>query len=37
MSTIETTPTWTKLPPIEAHYGGCLNCGPRPAQFRLTV
>lgn len=25
--------TWTKLPPIEAHYGGCLNCGPRPVQF----
>ena len=24
---------WTKQPPIEAHYGGCLNCGPRPALF----
>ena len=29
----ETAPTWTKLPPIEAHYGGCLTCGPCPAQF----
>ena len=35
MTTTETTPAWTKLPPIEAHYGGCLNCGPRPAQFPL--
>lgn len=25
--------SWEKLPPIEAHYGGCLNCGPRPAKF----
>lgn len=25
--------TWEKLPPIDAHYGGCLNCGPRPATF----
>ena len=33
MSTTEATSAWTKLPPIEAHYGGCLNCGPRPAQF----
>jgi hypothetical protein len=33
MTTTETTSAWTKLPPIEAHYGGCLNCGPRPAQF----
>ena len=35
MSTTEATSAWTKLPPIEAHYGGCLNCGPRPAQFPL--
>ena len=33
MSTTEATSAWTKLPPIEAHHGGCLNCGPRPAQF----
>ena len=33
MSTTEAASAWTKLPPIEAHYGGCLNCGPRPAQF----
>lgn len=33
MTTTEATSAWTKLPPIEAHYGGCLNCGPRPAQF----
>ena len=33
MTTTETAVAWTKLPPIEAHYGGCLNCGPRPAQF----
>ena len=25
--------TWTKLTAIAAHHGGCLNCGPRPAQF----
>ena len=33
MTTTETTPAWTKLPPIEAHYGGCLNCSQRPATF----
>ena len=33
MTTTEITPAWTKLPPIEAHYGGCLNCSPRPATF----
>ena len=33
METIKPASNWTKLPPIEAHYGGCLNCGPRPAQF----
>ena len=33
MSTTEATSAWTKLPPIEAHYSGCLNCGPCPAQF----
>ena len=33
MSTIDSAPAWTKLHPIDAHYGGCLNCGPRPAQF----
>ena len=33
MSTTEATSAWTKLPPIEAHHGGCLNCGPRPATF----
>lgn len=35
MSTTEATSAWTKLPPIEAHYGGCLNCGQRPPQFPL--
>lgn len=24
---------WKKLPAIEATYGGCLNCGPRPNFF----
>ena len=33
MTSTETAPAWNKLQPIEAHYGGCLNCGPRPVQF----
>ena len=33
MSTTEATSAWIKLPPIATHYGGCLNCGPRPALF----
>lgn len=28
MSTIDGAPAWTKLHPIDAHHGGCLNCGP---------
>lgn len=33
MTTKETITAWAKLPPIGAHYGGCLNCGPHPATF----
>lgn len=29
--------SWTKLPPIQGKYGGCLNCGVRPSEFPMDA